>query len=104
VYVEAAEDERQAASDYLRRVGDRLRERGFQVEEQVGDGPPAGVIVERAGALGVDLIAMTTHGRGGLERLLLGSVAEEVTRNAPCPVLLVRAATETRPEPIRERE
>src|SRR5207247_7313488 len=91
VYVEAAEAERQAASDYLRQVGDRLRKRGFQVEEELQDGPAAAVIVERAGALGVDLIAMTTHGRGGLERLLLGSVAEEVMRKAPCPVLLVRA-------------
>jgi nucleotide-binding universal stress UspA family protein len=95
-YVEAAEAERQAASDYLREVGDRLRDRGFQVEQKLGDGPAAGVIVERAGALGADLIAMTTHGRGGLERLLLGSVAEEVTRKAPCPILLVRATAETR--------
>jgi len=100
VYAEAAEAERQAASDYLRKVGDRLRERGLQVEQQLPDGPPAGLIVERAGALGAGLIAMTTHGRGGLERLLLGSVAEEVLRKAPCPVLLVRARTET---PQREQ-
>jgi nucleotide-binding universal stress UspA family protein len=105
VYVEAAEAERQAASDYLREVGDRLRERGFQVEHELPDGPPASVIVERAGALGTDLIAMTTHGRGGLERLLLGSVAEEALRKAPCPVLLVRAKAETRQrEQAREEQ
>ena len=100
VYVEAAEDERRAASDYLKGVGDRLRKRGFQVEEVVIDGPAAGEIIEQAGALGTNLIAMTTHGRGGLERLLLGSVAEEVVRKAPCPVLLVRAKAET---PQREQ-
>jgi nucleotide-binding universal stress UspA family protein len=94
VYVGAAEAERQAASDYLREVGDRLRNRGLQVEQELPDGPPAGEIIERASALGVDLIAMTTHGRGGLERLVLGSVAEDVLRRAPCPVLLVRAKPE----------
>jgi nucleotide-binding universal stress UspA family protein len=95
VYVEAAEDERRAASGYLQEIGDRLRNRGFQVEQELREGSAASVIVERAGALGADLIAMTTHGRGGLKRLVLGSVAEEVLRMAPCPVLLVRATGET---------
>jgi nucleotide-binding universal stress UspA family protein len=48
------------------------------------------MILRRARQLGIDLIALTTHGRTGVDRLLLGSVAEDVVRRAPCPVLLVR--------------
>jgi len=47
-------------------------------------------IVEYALAEGIDLIVMGTHGRGALEHLLMGSVAERVVRRAPCPVLTVR--------------
>jgi nucleotide-binding universal stress UspA family protein len=47
-------------------------------------------IVEYARAEGIDLIVMGTHGRGALEHLLMGSVAERVVRWAPCPVLTVR--------------
>lgn len=50
----------------------------------------APAIVERAVKLGCDLIVMGTHGRGGVKRLVLGSVAERVLRSAPCPVLVVR--------------
>jgi universal stress protein A len=48
-------------------------------------------IVAAAQELGADLIAMGTHGRRGVTRLVLGSVAESVVRTAPCPVLLVRS-------------
>jgi universal stress protein A len=48
-------------------------------------------IVEMAKHLGADLIVMGTHGRRGVSRLVLGSVAESVARTAPCPVLLVRS-------------
>jgi len=48
------------------------------------------VIEETAAEIGADLIVMGTHGRRGVSRLLLGSVAESVARTAPCPVLLVR--------------
>ena len=47
-------------------------------------------IVEYSRTLGADLIVMGTHGRGGMAHLLLGSVAERVVREAPCPVLTVR--------------
>jgi len=56
---------------------------------EVGD--PRTTIEFVAKNLGVDLIVMGTHGRHGLKRLLLGSVAEMVVRTSPCPVLLVRA-------------
>jgi nucleotide-binding universal stress UspA family protein len=48
-----------------------------------------------------DLIVMSTHGRGGLARWFLGSVAEDVVRRAPVPVLMIRVAPE-RAEPARQ--
>lgn len=54
-------------------------------------GHPATEIVRLAREETADLIVMGTHGRGGLARVLVGSVAEEVMRHAPCPVLTVRA-------------
>ena len=53
-------------------------------------GDPAGSIVHTAETEGADLIVMGTHGRTGLTRLLMGSVAEAVVRRAPCPVLTVK--------------
>jgi nucleotide-binding universal stress UspA family protein len=53
-------------------------------------GTPAREIIEFAKCKGVDLIVMASHGRTGLARLVMGSVAEEVTRKAPCPVLIVK--------------
>jgi nucleotide-binding universal stress UspA family protein len=52
-------------------------------------------ILDFARERGVDLIVMGTHGRRGLSHLLLGSVAEQVLRSAPCPVLTTRAMVET---------
>jgi nucleotide-binding universal stress UspA family protein len=62
-------------------------------------GTPTGEIVDFAKQHGVDLIVMASHGRTGLRRLLMGSTAENVMRQAPCPVLIVKqpsisAATE----------
>ena len=54
-------------------------------------GKPATEIVKAAKDWPADLIVIGSHGRGGVERLLLGSVAEAVMRHAACPVLVVRA-------------
>ena len=54
-------------------------------------GDARAVIEQAAGEVHADLIVMGTHGRRGMSRVLLGSVAESVVRTAPCPVLLVRA-------------
>ena len=56
----------------------------------VATGQPAEAVVRVAQERGVDLIVMATHGRTGLQHILLGSVAEKVVRLAPCPVLTVR--------------
>jgi nucleotide-binding universal stress UspA family protein len=61
-------------------------------------GSPVNEIVEFAERENVDLIVMASHGRTGLSRLLMGSIAEGVMRKAPCPVLIVRQpATEQQP-------
>jgi nucleotide-binding universal stress UspA family protein len=56
----------------------------------VAERKPAEVIVDRAGSMPAALVAMATHGRTGLARMALGSVAAHVVRHAPCPVLLTR--------------
>jgi nucleotide-binding universal stress UspA family protein len=60
-----------------------------KVEEKVGLGSPDKNIVELAKTEKFDLIIMATRGKGGLSRLFLGSVTEQVIRNAPCPVLAI---------------
>lgn len=59
-------------------------------EVVVRGGIPESEIVRMAGELSIDLIVMATHGRRGLAHFILGSVAEAVIREAPCPVLTVR--------------
>ena len=60
------------------------------VETEITEGSPAKEIIQAAERQGCDLIVMGTHGRGGLDRLLLGSVAEKVVRGARIPVTTVR--------------
>lgn len=62
------------------------------IEHRLLEGSAATVITETAEETGADLIVMGTHGRTGLSRLMMGSVAEEVLRRAPCPVLTIRGA------------
>jgi len=66
------------------------REDGGEIQRLVLVGNAEEVIVREAEERGCDLIVMGTAGRGGIGRLLLGSVAEHVSRKSPCPVLLVR--------------
>jgi len=74
--------------------------RGLRATTEVTFGPIAGTIVERAAAIGADMIVMGTHGRGGVVHLLMGSVAERVVRTARCPVLTTRGLEEVHsPEP-----
>jgi nucleotide-binding universal stress UspA family protein len=80
------------AEAYLAEVQQRLTGQGrVTVETSVWYGPAAYAIVEAARIRRVDQIVMTTHGRSGLGRLLLGSVAESVLRGTTTPILLLRA-------------
>ena len=64
----------------------------MKVESHARYGHPAEEILDHTEHRKFDLIAMTTHGRSGVGRWLLGSVAEKVVRNSPIPVLVVRAS------------
>jgi len=74
---------------YLSEIAASLREEGLTVEVMVSGNEPARTIVEMSEAKTADLIMMATHGRGGLDRLLLGSVADRVVRHTNRPVFLV---------------
>jgi universal stress protein A len=89
-WVEAALDERAR----------RARGAGLLARPLVRTGSPATMIARTAEEEGADMVVVGTHGRSGLDRLLLGSVAERVVRLAPCPVLVVKSretATAARP-------
>jgi nucleotide-binding universal stress UspA family protein len=90
VVVDDAEKHRAEAEEYLAGVAAELRAKGVRVKTGVRRGEPVAEILEGAREAGADLIAMTTHGRGGLGRLLFGSVAEAVLRQSEVPVLLMR--------------
>ena len=89
--LDAAEEDAQA---YLSSVASRLEEQGLDVAMATSIGPVASCIVEYAETHQVDLIAMCTHGRTGLARWALGSVADRVLRAGGKPILLVRAHRE----------
>jgi len=78
------------AETYLQKVEGRLKAKGFKVDSHVRYGNDAEEILEHADGKDIDLIAMTTHGRSGVKRFLLGSVAEKVLRYSLKPIFLVR--------------
>lgn len=95
------------ASDYLRAMESvvhreiearrrRARDAGVAADALVVHGAAAQRIAQTARSQQVDLIAMGTHGRTGLQHLLIGSVAERVLRLAPCPVLVVPGESDER--------
>jgi nucleotide-binding universal stress UspA family protein len=75
----------------LEEQADALRARGVDVRVAVRHGHPVEETIDAAEALGADLLAIATHGRSGVRRMLMGSVAENVIRRAPCPVFTVKS-------------
>lgn len=91
IAVEMHRDIELAAQVYLDEIATELRSMALKVETRVVWGAPVqDTILDVARELNADLIAMSTHGRSGLARIVIGSVADEVVRHAPAPVLLVR--------------
>lgn len=72
------------------RVEDRLRKAGFTTEASVITGDPREVLIAAAKEAKADLIVVGSHGRSGLTKLLLGSVASHVVTHAPCSVMVVK--------------
>ncbi len=91
-YLEEQEIE---AQHLLQASLERVQRAGLQGDSLLVQGTPTQTIVDTAGEQGVDLILMGTHGRTGLAHVFLGSVAEHVVRQAPCPVLVVRRVPDT---------
>jgi nucleotide-binding universal stress UspA family protein len=86
-------DAKANAADYLEREADHMRKRGLRVTTSVVvDIQPGRGILSEADAVGCDLIAMATHGRKGVGRLVLGSAADKVLRGTHMPLLLYRPA------------
>lgn len=77
------------ARDTLETAAKLLRENGMKVDVVVAEGTPHSAIVDIARKEQANLIVMATHGRTGLARALIGSVAEKVVRTSPIPVLTV---------------
>jgi nucleotide-binding universal stress UspA family protein len=77
-------------NEYLKQIAARLARAGLEVETRLAEGNPAEEILRISGSEQADLIVMATHSRGGVKRLLLGSVADKVLRGAHVPVLLMR--------------
>lgn len=78
----------------IKSVRDALNENGIPTDNvrlHVVHGDAGREIVDFAGSKTVDLVVMPSHGRGGFQRLVLGSVAERVTRNSPRPVLIMKS-------------
>jgi len=86
---QALSEELELATAYLADLSDRLANEGYAVSSKLYSGIAAKTIVAQAEP--GDVIVMATHGRTGMRRWFIGSIAEDVLRHAPVPVLLVRA-------------
>jgi nucleotide-binding universal stress UspA family protein len=80
----------EAAHRYLEYIRTQNAREGVAIELIVREGSVAAAIIEATGQEQIDLIVMATHGRSGLQRVVYGSVAEQVLRGSSTPVLLVR--------------
>ena len=76
--------------EYLTRLCDEMAERGFKARTRLAMGDPATELVKVAAEESVDLIAMSTHGRSGIGRVVFGSVSDAIIRNSHLPVILIR--------------
>jgi nucleotide-binding universal stress UspA family protein len=82
-------DRQTRAEEYLKAAAARLEANGTQVETSVRQGSTLENITNFVTENGIDLIVMSTHGRGGLQRVLVGSVTDRVIRSSHVPVLAI---------------
>lgn len=92
LYVSMRQDMYEEATKYTETKQKELEAAGFKVNNRVVEGDfVADILLDLADELGIDAIAMSTHGRGGIRRWVFGSVADKVLQRANVPILLVRA-------------
>ncbi|WP_226480359.1 universal stress protein [Natrinema amylolyticum] len=84
------ERQQEAAQELLAEAEDRAADHGCTLETETIVGQPSDAVVDYAAANDVDRIIVGSHGRTGFSRVLLGSVAERIARQAPVPVTIVR--------------
>ncbi len=92
-YAPELAEENRLAQALVKRFANELGDAGFSVQTSVGVGDAREDIVEMASEWQADLIVVGSHGKHGLQRLLLGSVSESVARHAKCSVEIIRSAT-----------
>ena len=84
-------EEMQEDRAYLERIRTELEAHGFETRVKLAMGDPATELVRVAGAEGVDLIAMSTHGHRFISDIIRGSTADRVRHSVAIPVLMIRA-------------
>jgi nucleotide-binding universal stress UspA family protein len=89
-YAPELEEQKKPAHELVERIEKELRSAGFKVDTAVEVGDVRETIIDSAAEWRADLIVVGSHGRRGMQRFLLGSVAEFVARHARCSVELVR--------------
>jgi nucleotide-binding universal stress UspA family protein len=87
------EGERRAAEAMLERAESELRGAGFRTSSRLEEGEARNLILQAAAEWHADRIVVGSHGRGGLERFMLGSVSLAIARHAPCSVEIIRASS-----------
>ncbi len=83
-------------------IARRMREEGLEADARIVRGKPSSEIAELARGADHNMLALASHGRSGISRLLLGSVAEAVVRESGDPVLIVRSSTVLTPDAVAE--
>jgi len=87
---EAWEEQCRMQQELVARLERDLKQRGFRTHAATEVGDPRVVLVEAARAHGIDLLVVGSHGRSGLSKLVLGSVASHIVVHAPCDVVVVK--------------
>jgi nucleotide-binding universal stress UspA family protein len=93
-YSEVIDAENEVAEEYIKAKIEEIKAQGFDVDGEHVLGNASSAILDSAEKWNADLIVMATHGRSGVARLVLGSVAESVVHHSRTPVLLVRVNEE----------
>ena len=88
--IEREQKDERLSQNYLEQMAKPLRSAGIKVDCMVLAGMPGESIVNYAETEGIELIAIATHGRSGVRRLIFGSVADFVLRNSHLPILLIK--------------